>query len=399
MSAPSTRRILFACGKWVVLAVLLALIVAGIFLVRFQPNAPKFIRNPALKGPHLNLRYPFLDPIPFSEGLTWVGTHSSTNDFHIWVLNVETGDVLGEIRNGDPLAIDGQRQQVLCNGIKAPRSALQRNFYKIIEKVTGRSPPAGTDESYWILDLRTGRATAIGHAPKPKMPSSTISSPAFSYAYLLDAHHATDRSDLFLFDLAGKKLERCQVPDWPLGWWSDEEILFKIPDGGFGAYDPATQMKRTLVSDTELTDWLNENAIDLEAQKVGTFPVWNGKAYDHYVTDTHTKWLAESSFLAKLGPDGKPSLLKKDFKFGWSDHLHPNQMHYTYTGRESGGNSSAVFVRDLRSGADKMIVPSDSAYFSIPRPYKDWVIFVRSNMLWKAELSGSNIVRLFPPGK
>jgi hypothetical protein len=112
----------------------------------------------------------------------------------------------------------------------------------------------------------------------------------------------------------------------------------------------------------------------------------------------HQKWLAEESLLIKVErPDAKLKLLSLHFKFKWSDQLDPTGRWYLYSGRESGDSSDGVFVRDLVAGTNRVLVAATTnRYFSIPRFYKDSVLYVRSNALWQISLDGANNVRLFP---
>jgi len=97
-------------------------------------------------------------------------------------------------------------------------------------------------------------------------------------------------------------------------------------------------------------------------------------------------------------PGAKLTLLSPSFKFEWSDHLDPTGRYYLYSGREAGDSSDGVFVRDLRNGTTNILVaPTSSKYFSIPRFYRDSVIYIRSNALWRINLDGSNNTKLFPP--
>jgi hypothetical protein len=108
---------------------------------------------------------------------------------------------------------------------------------------------------------------------------------------------------------------------------------------------------------------------------------------------------AVESYLIKVGrPGATLSLISTNFKFEWSDHLDSTASYYLYSGRDSGQASSAVFLRDLRNNTDRPLVPSDGGgYFSIPRFYREGVIYVRSNMLWRIDFNGSNQTRIFPP--
>jgi hypothetical protein len=138
-----------------------------------------------------------------------------------------------------------------------------------------------------------------------------------------------------------------------------------------------------------------------DPSKTRAFAIWNGRENDFYLTDTHQKWLAAESYLIKLErPDGRLRLLFPRFKFEWSDHLDAAGRQYLYSGREAGEGSDGVFLRDLDSGTNRVLVAPDAEkHFSLPRFYRDSVIYVRSNAVWRIGLDGANNVKLFPPAQ
>jgi len=178
---------------------------------------------------------------------------------------------------------------------------------------------------------------------------------------------------------------------------NNDEILYK-GSNGFALFNVETSAAKPLVPIEELNEWFKANRLEDKPESAGAFAVWNGTNYQFYVADLHKKWSAESGYLAKLVSETPHlKLVSSDFKFQWSDHIDSSGRFYIYSGRESGDYSSAVFLRDLQKGTERVLVPEDKAYFSIPNFYSNSVVFIRSNMLWKIDLNGSNVVRLFPP--
>jgi hypothetical protein len=153
-----------------------------------------------------------------------------------------------------------------------------------------------------------------------------------------------------------------------------------------------------LIAFEKLTAFLQENNIEDDPRQTHPFAIWNGRDNDFYLTDTHQKWLAHQSFLIKVErPDGRLKLVSPHFKFEWSDHLDSTGRYYLFSGRESGNGSDGVFLRDVESGANRtLMAATTNKYFSLPRFYRDSVIYVRSNGLWQISLDGSKNVRLFP---
>lgn len=386
-------------GRWIAAALILVLAAGVLLALKAPPKAPKFRRGAVPEGPFLDLRYPFLDLVPISEGLTWVGYSPTTNSGRVFFLDVKDGSVLGELIDAEPEAIDGRSRQVFCRTVQRPRTGLMKRLFTLVAKFAPKLLPAERDEMFWVIDLHSGKARLIGHAPAPQMSTVKAPSPDFSKVYDVD-QHVPPGCTIRLFNLSKGTLQRQTIPGWPLGWWSDLEILYKLDGGGIGVYNIGSKQSGAILSLEALEKWLAVNRVEIEARKVDTFPVWNGREYLFFAADTHEKWLAETSILARVEKEDRTlKMLEPSFRYGWSDHLHPDERHYVYTGRQVGDNSSAIFVRDLKEGSDRMIVPPDGAYFSIPNFYENWIVFVRSNMLWRTDLNGSNTVRLFPPVK
>jgi hypothetical protein len=93
-------------------------------------------------------------------------------------------------------------------------------------------------------------------------------------------------------------------------------------------------------------------------------------------------------------------LIDPHFKFEWSDHFDATGNYYLYSGRDAGQTNSAVYLRDLKTGRTRELVPPDANHtndFSIPQFHGQEVIYVRSNALWEIGLEGSGNRRLFPP--
>jgi hypothetical protein len=159
-----------------------------------------------------------------------------------------------------------------------------------------------------------------------------------------------------------------------------------------------------LIPFQKLAALLQENGVTEDPKQAQAFAIWNGRENDFYLTDTLKKWSAEESFLIKVErPNGRLRLLSPHFKFEWSDHLDPTGRWYLYSGRESGDSSDGVFMRDLVTGTNRVLVAgTTNRYHSIPRFYGDSVVYVRSNALWQTSFDGSKSVRLCPgvePGK
>jgi hypothetical protein len=202
-----------------------------------------------------------------------------------------------------------------------------------------------------------------------------------------------------LIDLERRSIERLDLALWACDWWDRRHILCQSTNHDIFLYDVTTRTRALFIAHERIGALFRQRNLRSDPSKAQPFAIWNGRENDFYLTDAHQKWLAEESFLIKLErPGGTLKLTSPEFKFEWSDHLDPSGRKYLYSGREAGEASDGVFVRELADGRNRVLVDATTnKYFSIPRFYRDSVIYVRSNALWQIRLDGSNNVRLFPP--
>jgi hypothetical protein len=271
------------------------------------------------------------------------------------------------------------------------------SFVARISRGRIKLPPSMRGQTYWLLGLKNNKAKRLGDIPGN--PNSLIPSPDFHYCFTF-RFGPTGPED-YLLDSREGSIQRLGISAWGwlCGWWNNTQLLVLTTNRDFVLYEVRQKTISPLISLEKLATFLKEARILDDPKKTQSFAIWNGREDDFYLTDTHQKWLADESFLIKVQrPDGGLKLLHPRLKFEWSDHLDPTGRYYLYTGRESGDRSDGVFLRDLETGTNRVLVaPSTNHYFSIPRFYRDSIIYVRSNALWQISLNGSNNVRLFPP--
>jgi len=246
------------------------------------------------------------------------------------------------------------------------------------------------------VDLSRDAATRIGEASAAH--STSQPSPGFRYSY--DGIIGVPQEpQILVSDLERETLTRVRTLGWPQGWWDERNMVIKDPTNNFILFDAVTAKTSPLLSLAQVAGFFDKMHIPADPATANLFWTWTGKENEFYLADLHKKWQAVESFLIKVERPGPTlSLISTNFKFEWSDHLDSTARYYLYSGRESSQASSAVFLRDLRDNTDRTLVPSDGAgSFSIPRFYHEGVIYVRSNMLWRIDLNGSNQTRIFPP--
>jgi hypothetical protein len=374
--------------------------IAVLLAILFDPAAPSFHpgRTPVNKSV-LALDYPFLNAIPFPDGLTWVHLTTGTNVGSCWILNVAEGKVLGELTGLDPLFIDGKTKQVFGKRLQPTSSRISHLFALARAYLRLPARPELQDE-FWLVDLTDRKRARFATSAKWDQSYTGVSSPDQQKVYQMRMPAIPPTVPVVVYNLKTLSISSNTVPGWAYGWWSNTEIIYKGATG-FALFDIDHGVSNPLLAKEDLREWLKSKAVDqqeIDSQAFGAFPVWDGHDYQFYIADLHTKWSAQPGYLARIDKQTKElKMISTDFQFGWSDHFDSTGRFYAYSGRESGQQSSAVFLRDLQKGTERVLVPEDKAYFSIPHFYNDSIVFIRSNVLWRIDLTGANLLRLVPP--
>jgi hypothetical protein len=397
--------------KRIVIAILLLLaFLVALFVRRLMvdPKAPTF--HPAVSqpliSPYIGLSYEFLTQRPFEGGKMWITVFSLPHENHRYLFDIARRQIVGELFNADPIFMNGDQSRLLCRRRASGKHPLREKVANFIERITRgkiRFPPYWSEdaETFWLVDLKRDSPDRVGGVSQvPGGGTSFVPSPDFRYGYgFLKPSGILQKPGFFLCDLEKNVFTRIGVDDWPVGWWDETSIVIKDPNDNFVRYHVVTGKVSLLLSAAQVAAYFEQANIKEDPSKFNLIFVWNGHENDVYLTDIHKKYQGLESCLVKVErPAATPKLVSRNFKFEWSDHLHPTGNYYLFSGRESGHGSSGVFLRDLASNTNRQLIPpdGDSKYFSIPRFYGNSVIYIRSNMLWQVDLNGSNSARLFP---
>lgn len=381
--------------------ILLCLVALGFFfLAQSNPNAPKFIpAAPDFKlGPAPRISYHFLDPRPFEGGVMWVSVVRNKK-FQWYLFDIDQKKVLGELVNGWPESGKAGHAKVILN---SPNASVKQQLAKMVETVTRGKVKLSRNwiESFQILDLDKNTTKELGSVSHLQgTGSSWVSSPAFRRAFI----RPTAGSDVFVCDLEAGSMEKVSLSGITSGWWDDIHLLFTTTTHDLALFDVVTEQTSPLLRADEIETFLKESNVstNVTRDRLKPFAMWDGKNYQFYFTDTHNRWLATNSILAKIEKSsGKLKMISPHFKFEWSDHFDPSGRYYLYSGRDkkNGDKIGAVFVRDLATDTTRTLVEDcNNGQFSLPHWYKDTVIYIRSNVLWQITLTETNATQLFPP--
>jgi tRNA A-37 threonylcarbamoyl transferase component Bud32 len=366
------------------------------FLIRSRKPSFEKVQPPV----HLPLNtYDFLAQRPFEQGKMWIAAGDAQDhaQFGLFIYDIDRRQVLGRIRNATPVLQFGDPLQLLCETSDVSIKHLWDGF--LSQESLGRferEHAAAEGLTYWLLKPADGTAKRLGSLPR-RPNSQWFPSPDYHYCFVRRSAE-TSHSEVYLMDLQRGLIEELSAPEWPCGWWDKTNILFRTADQQYVRFDVVARQMFPLVSREQLATFLKSNELAATVKDLHVFSIWNGHEEDFYLTDTQRKWSAENSCLVKLlQPAGVLKLIAPQFKFEWSDHLDPTGRYYLYGGRDSGKGSDGVFLRDLQSGTTRVLAtPTTAPYSSLPRFYRDSVIYVRSNALWQVSLDGSRNLQLFP---
>jgi hypothetical protein len=319
------------------------------------------------------------------------------------VYDIEKRRVFGEVTNAWPVMLFGDPPRLLCCQFTtnmAPTNLRERlqSFVSKVSRGLIKGRPYMSGNTYWILNLANGAANRLGDIPSH--PYTFFPSPDCRYSFTsrIGARPLLP-PDFYLLDLQRPRIQRLKMPGWSCDWWDNTQVLMQMTNSDFVLYDVRKRTTAPLITFGKLSAFLREKDIPRSPGQTHAFAIWNGRENDFYLTDTHQKWLGGESFLIRAErPDGRLRLISSRFKFEWSDHLDRQGRYYLYSGREQGSASDGVFLRDLETGSNRVLVAATTnRYFSIPRFYRDSVIYVRSNALWQIGLDGASNTRVFPP--
>lgn len=400
------RRRVFAI---LITVFVLALIIFLVNSLVVDPTAPRFIpsNGKAIPGNYSWLYYDFLSPCPFEGGKMWVSVVSTNRLARTFLLDIESNSILGELVHGGPAFFNRDQTKLLCGQRKpATTNALLRAVEGWLARIRNRPSHASEDtETFWVIDLKRNSATRLGRGyQSPHGGSSFWPSPGFRYGFNKPTG-SLSLPEVLICDIENSTFRKDRVGGYPtggfpIGWWDAQRILIKDTNNDFALYDVETRKTSALLPLQELQKSFAEAGITNDPGTAHPFLMWDGHQNDFYLTDGLRRWSAEESYLIKIERPGRLKLIDPHFKFEWSDHFDASGTYYLYSGRERGETNGAVYVRDLKAGKTRELVPPDPKRtndFSDPNFYGTDVIYTRSNSLWRISLDGSQNRRLFPP--
>jgi hypothetical protein len=345
-------------------------------------------------------------PIPFEYGKTWIRTSLYRTNNHIFLFDLESRKVLGEMTNGSPIFANATETKILCEGWDSFDNSLKGNFLALLMRISFGRLHFNTDtiESFWVLDLRNNSAKRLGDVTQWRGTGSYWKpAPGFRFGYNVP-NNEEEGTSFFLCDLDRETFKKIYLAGSIRGWWSDHEILVSRPPGDFLLYDVLTEKTSSLVPHEAIAALFQQTGINDAVSNVATQNVWTGSNYNFFLIPKPDMSLyTNGHFLIQLEPTA--SVLKvsdTNFNFHWLGVFDSSQKYYAYPsepGPPGRGGNAGVYLRDLAHSNTITIIPPNNNIkaYAIPRFYRDNLIYNYSNELWTAKLDNSQKTRLFPP--
>lgn len=394
-----------------IITVLVLMIMLGVALLQPSPTnyrkAPRYVPGKTQPvGNYAATHYDWLDRRPFIDDKVWVfGMRNGTDDYHC-LYDLQERTILGELHNGWMELVNGDGTKILAMGSGSSATNLKEKLLELLERISGGriKPNINRTESFWVVNLKDNSAKRVGSVSQhPGSGSRWYTSPDLRYGC---TSPTTENDSAFvLFDFEQDSFTRISVDGRIRGWWDDETILLHSPNGDFVLYDVEKKQINVLFSTKSIHETLAQLKLPGDPTVgVDSFANWNGTTYDFYFVESGYELSGTPTFLLKAertSPTPALKLINPELQFEWGGELDPQAKHLLYQGesgpRGNGGNG-AVYLRDLSDNSVRTLVPPDNkGQYSIPRFYRDEVIYYRDRVLWRIGLDGSNNMPLFMP--
>lgn len=195
------------------------------------------------------------------------------------------------------------------------------------------------------------------------------------------------------------------------GWWDEHHLLAVDGQHNFLLFDVITRETSSIFTAAQLQDFLKKSGLPDAIDRMSAKPTWTGEQYTIFYLSSQTNGIRSVATVLKVGPartgTNAPStaaipelqIFQRDFQFEWLGNLNAAGTLYVFPG-ESGqpgsGGDGSVHIRDLRTGETRTLVETDhSNQYTLPRFYKNRIIYTRSRQLWSIDVNGSNNFKLF----
>ncbi|NOS70752.1 MAG: hypothetical protein HOP33_12570 [Verrucomicrobia bacterium] len=347
--------------------------------------------------------YSWAEDMPFQEGRAWIWSTTNRTNSHTYLVDMDSTTVVGELLNAGAIFYNNDQTKLLCSGHDSLLPTMKYRLAKWLDQAFGWkiSSRLNTDETHWILDLRNNHAKPIGQFSQlAGMGSMWHPSPGFRFGYNIPSTIGEGR-EFYLCDLELEQMTLIRYNASVQTWWDEQHLLMKDHKQNFFLYDVLTRQSNQLFSAAQLNQFLKESNLPESLEHLNVVHRWTREGSTLYLS-SRTNELNCLACLLKVDTSAslpKLEIFRRDFQFEWLGRLNSEGVLYVYSG-ESGksgdGGDGSVHIRDLRTDEVRTLIESDhSNQYTLPRFYKNRVIYMKSRQLWSVDVNGSNNFKLF----
>lgn len=395
--------------RWMVVLALLVMLISVPLIAHFSHGSSSGPRYVPLQsqptGPFGHIYYDWDGDVPFLDGKAWVFSVLSRTNGHEYLYDVERGKALGELLHGGAVLSTADHSKVLCEDAENFNASFRSSAISLINKIFGgRLPKANRLDTYWMLDVKRNSAHSVGALSQlPGTGSRWHQSPDFRLGYNVPNNYNDEDHAFYLCDLQEETFRKIKVEGKLQGWWNERQVMIKTASGDFDLYDVFDGTTSPFLDLKTIGKALAAGGITSNPSNVDTINHWNGSNYDFMLVPGNS-WAryTNTSFVFDIGrPHPSLTLVQTNFQFRWLGNFNADGSRYVYPGESKGfgkGGNGGVFLQDFHNGKVVTLVPPDNkGQYSIPRLYKDTVVYFRNQEIRRVNIDGSDDSAFFPP--
>ena len=378
----------------VILAVLLALVLAGIVLIQSPaPSTPRFL--PWATASHGPDQVSAFEPhqIHFDEARVWLYSGYSRSNAVLY--DTAKMKPLGRLAHAIPVALFGD--QLLCSQDSWP-------WVERLARLRKRPPVT----RYWLLDLTRNTTVYIGKIPENPSFSMSDYDPSPDARRGLLPLNILRLEATYWFDWEARRILSRPIHKYPSGWWDNTRLLFVSTNFDICLFDVVANKTSLLAGKRQIDQYFEDNRIPKTDGYFTITPHWNGRENDFYLTGDQSPKV-DSPLIEITRPDGRLAMRDPHFRFESKGQMDPTARYYLYddtptpNGDAYGTYCGELIARDLQTGTNIVLVSSDTGERFFARRagrfqiHQGEVYYLRGHALWKAGLDGSGREQVFPP--
>ena len=348
--------------------------------------------------------YQFSSSNPFANGKMLVTAMNTRRETHVYRFDMQTGEVLGEVRSGGVVHDEADDALLLMTRETRTRPEEQPQAVQLMRsllqdlRLVSKEPPRERLD-FWAQPGEATSPVLIGSAHEWVGSGGwEHASPRGNYYRVFtscDEHLVVDIGKARLLALPPARSGNG-------GWWSDNEVLFLAPNGDMALHNVETRMSGVLFSIGDIQSFLRSHGLALSpgSNHYSVLSAWHKDHFEFCLVDNF--YGQKSSWLVKIDRSGPAlRLLSTTFPFARLGRFNGAGTHYVHSGERETGDQSAVYLYDIATSKTLTLVPPTpgATAYSLPNFYGDRIVYVQDKTIRSTNLDGSGQRILFPPQK